>query len=457
MASRSRASRSSRRSRHGRVGSRYLLLELPLLPTVSDVRVRAEAQRQALSRLRDLSDPSDRPLVAWAAPELTRDTADLLDEHQDLTAAGVEVPDLTRYLRVRLNLPFEATDLLDAWGPGVPTAHVLPEPPGRGGNPHATKELARMPGEVSWQPNLGPRPGGMAVFDSAWWPHKAGLGVKVAFVARGYQRAHPDYRHLQVRELHTPDPHQPGPGTWALGVLFAQPIHEGLVGIVPRASAVFSRPDTPRTGEGPVLSMADAVDRAATALDPGDVLLVALAPDDLPVEHDPATFAAIQLATARGIHVVEAAGDGETDLDDPSHAGRYDLALRDSGAILVTGYLRQPQPPPPAPTRIRGSRGQRVDAHAPSPIYTTKPAGPHRHLVQWFEGSASASTQVAGVVALASSAVQQRRGEPVHPARMREALRVTGTEARIDADRPLCGTQPNLEELLEVLLEPTAG
>ena len=54
-----------------------------------------------------------------------------------------------------------------------------------------------------------------------------------------------------------------------------------------------------------------------------------------PVEVDPAIFEAIQLAVAKGIHVVEPAGNGSVDLDAPMWDDWFDPNIQDSGAILV--------------------------------------------------------------------------------------------------------------------------
>jgi hypothetical protein len=45
--------------------------------------------------------------------------------------------------------------------------------------------------------------------------------------------------------------------------------------------------------------------------------------------------AAIRAATGRGIHVIEAAGNGGMDLDDARYGRRFDRTFRDSGAIVV--------------------------------------------------------------------------------------------------------------------------
>jgi len=426
--------------------SQQLLVELSDPQSTDD-------RKQILRHLRTLTDDLGRDMVSWAMPEvLPRTTAALIHRLEQLGQGADPSLDPGRFLRLRLNPPYAADDLLAAWGDGPPPTLTKRDDAAPDGSPDgAIKELARMPGEVLWQPNLGETPGGMAVFEQDLWPSQAGQGVRVAFLAPGYQPTHPDYRQLEVKDLRPPKRHDRGLGTWTLGVLFAQPIHEGLVGICPRAEAVFVRPWTERPGGGEHHSSADAVALACTALRAGDVLLLAHTGKALPAEGDPATFTAIHLATALGIHVVQAAGDDPHDLDDPEHGDAFQRAQRDSGAVMVTGYLRRPLPPPMITTRIRGAFGTRVDAHAPAPIYTTKPSGTHRHLVQWFQGSTAAATQVAGVIAVASAAEQQRTGSPVTPARMRALLTATGTPAMMESDKAIAGTQPNLGALLEGL------
>ncbi len=451
MASPPKVPRAALSSRRGGA-PRHLLVTLPA-PSDDTDEARLANQQAGLAQLRGLVDHLDRPMVAWAAAEIRRKPARLLAERRALLEAGAtEVPDLTRHLRVRTNMPYGAADLLAAWGKGpTPTIAPCPDPADRDPPEGAVKELARIPGEVLWQPNLGEPPGGMAVFDTQPWPAHAGLGVRVAFLAPGYQHGHPDYRHAPITDLRPPDRNDRGLGTWTIGVLCAQPIHAGLVGVCPRAELLFVRPWTEQGAEGAIHSTADAIDVACTKLHPGDVLLLAHTGLALPAEADGATFDAIRVAVARGIHVVQSAGDAAVDLDDPEHGGLFDRSVRDSGAILATGYMRHPLPPPPQSTRIWGASGTRIDLHAPAPIYTTKPSGTHRHLVQWFQGATAAATQIAGVVALVSAAEQQRSGAPVPPLQLRALLRSTGTPARIDTDRPIGGTQPNVEALLAAL------
>src|SRR5262249_21855801 len=86
--------------------------------------------------------------------------------------------------------------------------------------------------------------------------------------------------------------------------------------------------------------VATAIDRAAQRLRPGDVLLIELqgaGPEHkwIPVEYWRDVYDAIRVATDRGVIVVEAAGNGNADLDARVYRGAFDPAARDSGAIVV--------------------------------------------------------------------------------------------------------------------------
>src|SRR5262249_14241903 len=101
---------------------------------------------------------------------------------------------------------------------------------------------------------------------------------------------------------------------------------------------------------------ASAIAQAALFLRPGDIMLLEmhrLGPPDyesgtkyIPVEGWPDDFAAVQWGTSRGVIVVEAAGNGSSNLDDPlynnpdtgfppSWQNPFNRAVVDSGAILV--------------------------------------------------------------------------------------------------------------------------
>src|SRR5260221_589630 len=88
------------------------------------------------------------------------------------------------------------------------------------------------------------------------------------------------------------------------------------------------------------INVADALDAAADALRPGDVMLIELQGGGprgryLPVEFWDDNFDAIRAATERGIVVIEAAGNGGENLDHAAYKKKFDRWSRDSGAIMV--------------------------------------------------------------------------------------------------------------------------
>ena len=106
------------------------------------------------------------------------------------------------------------------------------------------------------------------------------------------------------------------------------------------------------------LQFEDAVNRTARALAVGDIIVTgqhARGPDSglnarcnidqfesVPVEFWDADFDAIKHATAKGIVVIEDAGNGSMNLDSPIFGRKFDLLVRDSGAILVGRLIGRP-------------------------------------------------------------------------------------------------------------------
>ena len=143
-------------------------------------------------------------------------------------------------------------------------------------------------------------------------------------------------------------------------------------------------------------------------LEAGDVLLIEVQRGRLPAEVDAADFDAIRLASALGVVVVEAAGNGGVDLDacvnlpDGRSLRRGAAGFRDSGAILV-GASRSALPHDRASFSNHGSR---LDCFAWGDSVTSCGYGDlagdaaTNYYTSSFSGTSSASPIVAGAAAL---------------------------------------------------------
>ena len=187
------------------------------------------------------------------------------------------------------------------------------------------------------------------------------------------------------------------------------------------------------------LSVADAINTASANLDPGDIFLIEL--------HSPGpnangegqygyvcmefwqdNFDAIQLATANGRICIEAAGNGEQDLDDPVYMGLFDRNVRDSGAIMCgasNGSSLEPA--------WFTNHGSRVDLHGwgydvVTCGYGGLQGGPETEwYTESFSGTSSASPIVLGSVALLQTMTQEAFGISLSAKLARDILVATGT------------------------------
>ncbi len=180
----------------------------------------------------------------------------------------------------------------------------------------------------------------------------------------------------------------------------------------------------------------------------------------LPVEYWPADFDVISSASGNGVVVVEAAGNGGYDLDNPVLGGAFDRDLQDSGAVLSTGS----EPLTRAPLCSSGSpnTGSRVDLHSwGEDVVTAAHGTPGNRIhddgvcntyIDNFSGSSSASAIVAGAAASLQGAALANLGERLDPLALRALLVETGTPQAVHPDGLLIGPQPDLAAALAELL-----
>ena len=187
-------------------------------------------------------------------------------------------------------------------------------------------------------------------------PGGRGAGIMVEDVEAGWDKDHEDLPGTYFAENgwnFSDGSH----GAAVLGVLAGGDNAFGVTGIVPDVALGLSSPVW-STAYSPH-NAAAAVDNAAAPLRRGDVLVIEQhypiynlfgarrhrparsVPTNcsqfgyLPAEGLQAVYDSVRLATAKGIVVVAAAGNGSMNLDDPFWGGRFDRSVRDSGAIIV--------------------------------------------------------------------------------------------------------------------------
>ncbi len=252
-------------------------------------------------------------------------------------------------------------------------------------------------------------------------------------------------------------------GTAVLGVMVAAENSYGMTGIVSDARHGVSSVSYYDPVDFELkISVAHAISEAAAALTLGDIILVeqhAPGPSSgkvclcncsqfeyIAMEYFPAEYDAIKSATARGITVVEAAGNGSMDLSSPIYGGAFIRSRRDSGAILVGAGTAANHKP-----TCWTNSGARIDVQGFGDTVATlgygdlAEVGGSSDTRQWytatFAGTSSASPIVVGAVAAVQGQRKARGGAPLAPKSIRSLLHDTGTPQ--GSGRPI-GPLPNL-------------
>lgn len=279
---------------------------------------------------------------------------------------GYQPPNFLTFFVIELPAAVLSTDLartLRTW-PLVEFAYDEPE---------AHAPTAVNPGSYALNPYQSYQDAAPIGIDArcAWnIPGGDGQGQTVIDLEAGWTLDHDDFvAHLPTLLFGAIEDSERSHGTSVLGVICAVGNPAGIVGIAPNVQAVNVVSYKRDRASDPVpATIPEAIAQAALNLSAGNVLLVEVELGFYPCETDPSCFAAIRLATAAGICVVEPAGNAGKSLDLFMDAAGHPVLSRvpgntwfqDSFAIIVAAASTV------APHTRKGNSnfGTRIDCYA---------------------------------------------------------------------------------------------
>jgi subtilisin family serine protease len=296
-----------------------------------------------------------------------------------------------------------------------------------------------------------------------------GAGVTICDIEGNWNRSHEDLPAgiAQIGGTLINDLGWRNHGTAVLGEMISLPDSKGTVGISHQATAVVHSAIV-----NGVFNTAAAIVNATNALQAGDAILIELqatGPNNkyVAMQYWSDIFSAIVAATAKGITVVEAAGNGNENFQLAVFNGTG--LQKDSGAIVVGAGV-----PPTnhfdndnAYTSIGVPRSRiwfsnygkivNVQAwgwHVATLGYGDAQGGAsqNRWYTHRFSGTSSASPIVTGAVACLQGRAKAKNGVPLAPSQVRKILMTTGTPQVAGPGVPLSqriGPLPNLVKAMK--------
>ena len=346
--------------------------------------------------------------------------------------------------------------------------------------PSLPAEMPRGGSIPDFRPDQGYRAASPSGVDAnaAWRkPGGRGEGVKIIDIEGGWCLTHVD---LQPNEGLLAGTDLAGAlwrdhGTAVLGILAGTDDVAGVSGIAPSAlKGAVSHGD---------LGASRAIEKASEHLRAGDIMLLEMHEAGprfnftrrndqrgyIAMEWWPDIFLAVRRAADRGIIVVEAAGNGAEDLDDPLYETPHPdfpsqwrnpfRGEHDSGAIFVGAGAPPNGRFGPDRSRLNFSNfGARVDCQGWGRSVVTAGygnlfagSGEDQWFTPNFSGTSSATPIVAGAIACLQG-IARNAGQSLTPKQIRDLLHATGSEQQDGVSGPASqhiGRRPDLAALIE--------
>lgn len=419
---------------------------------VDGTEINAILTEVAGSRARLVDLPAET-LDAWRRSGERRSGKKLHDlnlffrvELHDKETMGETCDRLNAYDIVEIAYPVDALE--DPTAPPIaPFAHpsFAPQPPPLLGSPDFSGS----------QDYREAAPVGVDADYGQWFSGSRGEDILIADVETGWTDDHEDIAHASLGNFVglTPAPYPWDHGTAVLGELVGEDNGIGVKGIVPSADVVMS------SHLGSSANISTAIANAVNASSLGDVVVLEVQcygtpPGPFPCEYDPATFATVQTATANGIHVFAAAGNGTNNLDSAAYGGAFDRAVRDSGSVLVgasDGVSLVPA--------WFSNYGTRLDVHGWGQDVTTAGYGylynggsVTSEYTDSFSGTSSATPIATGAGMMVIGVYREIFGSEIDPFVLRDLLTATGTP---QTSGSYIGPRPDVRAAFADLAIPT--
>lgn len=319
-----------------------------------------------------------------------------------------------------------------------------------------------------YQDYLLAAPTGVDALYAKTLPGGDGAGIKIIDIEHAWNESHEDLEKAVGGTIAGGNDPGGNHGTAVLGEMIAGDNGYGVTGICPGADIGMA--------SAAINGTVNAIMMAIDNLDRGDLMLIELhAPgprynfeirsDQLGyvcMEYWQDRFDALQYAWAKGIIVVEAAGNGAEDYDNPLYDHLFDTTYRNSHAIIAGAGAPPSGNHGPDRSRLDFSNyGERVNLQGYGrEVFTTGygdywdgDGDTNQYYTSTFAGTSSASPIVTGAVACLQGYYKANYGVPLTSDYTLQVLNATGSSQQGDTGEHI-GPRPDLASAIAALMPP---